>query len=177
MAGHSDNSLAPPVFDRPTKVLIVVAPYYSKIAEAQLAAARSVLERAGAAHESVEVPGALEIPPAISLASRLGDHDGFVALGCVIRGATSHYDVVVNESARGLTLLSISGVAVGNGIITVDGMEQAEERADGARLDTAGGAAEAALHLIALRRRWGGTRSTAGFRPFRGDGEDREFPA
>ena len=157
MAGHSDNNLAPPKLGLPIKTLIVIAPYYAKIAEAQLAAARAALEKVGAAHETVEVPGSLEIPPAISLANSLCQHDpfdGFVALGCVIRGATSHYDVVVEESARGLMLLSVSGVALGNGIITVENMAQAEERADGARLNTAGGAAEAALHLIALRRRW-----------------------
>ena len=153
MAGHSDNSLALPAFDEAPKVLIVIAPYYTKVAEAQLAAARGVLDTAGAEHEVIEVPGSLEIAPAITLAHRLGDYDGYVALGCVIRGATSHYDVVVNESARGITMLGMGGVAVGNGIITVETIDQAEERADAARLNTAGGAAEAALHLIALARR------------------------
>ena len=153
MAGHSDNQLEMPAFAETPKVLIVIAPYYTKIAEAQLAAARGVIEAAGAEHETIEVPGSLEIAPAITLAHRLGDYDGYVALGCVIRGATSHYDVVVNESARGITMLGLAGVAVGNGIITVENIEQAEERADGARLNTAGGAAEAALHLIGLAER------------------------
>jgi 6,7-dimethyl-8-ribityllumazine synthase len=93
----------------------------------------------------------------------MSNFDGFVALGCVIRGRTSHYDVVVNESARGLMLLGLQGVAVGNGIITVENMEQAEERADTDRLDTAGGAAVASLHLIALARRFGGSKKTVGF--------------
>ena len=82
----------------------------------------------------------------------MGDFDGFVALGCVIRGRTSHYDVVVQQSANGIMLLGLQGICIGNGIITVENMEQAEERADAERLDTAGAAAEAALHLIDLAR-------------------------
>ncbi|MEM0947372.1 MAG: 6,7-dimethyl-8-ribityllumazine synthase [Pseudomonadota bacterium] len=165
MAGHSDNDLGLPEFTEPVKVAIVIAPYYTKIAEAQLTAARGVLDRAGAAHETVEVPGSLEIVGAITLANRMANYDGFVALGCVIRGATSHYDIVVSESARGLTMLGLQGVAIGNGIITVENIAQAEERADAARLNTAGGAAAAALHLIALARRWGNPKKEVGFSP------------
>ncbi len=165
MAGHSDNVLALPEFDGPVKVLIVIAPYYTKVAQAQLDAARAVLEAAGAQHETIEVPGSLEIPGAITLANRMSNYDGYVALGCVIRGATSHYDIVVNESARGLTMLGLQGVAIGNGIITVENLEQAEERADKDRLNTAGGAAEAALHLIALGRKWSRTKKNVGFQP------------
>ena len=163
MAGHSDNDMALPDFKEPVKVLIVISPYYTAISEAQLASARAVLESAGVTHETIEVPGSLEIPAAINLANELSNYDGYVALGCVIRGRTSHYDVVVNESARGLTLLGLRGVAIGNGIITVENMEQAEERADRERLDTAGGAAQAALHLIAIARRFGGTKRSVGF--------------
>lgn len=163
MAGHSDNDLGLPSFDRAVKVAIVIAPYYKSISEQQLASARGVLERAGAAHETIEVPGSLEIPSAIALAHRMSNYDGFVALGCVIRGRTSHYDVVVNQSAEGIMLLGLQGAAIGNGIITVENMEQAEERADASRLDTAGGAAAAALHLIALARRFGGSRKPVGF--------------
>ncbi|MFW5655308.1 MAG: 6,7-dimethyl-8-ribityllumazine synthase [Roseicyclus sp.] len=165
MAGHSDNDLALPAFDRPVRVALVIAPYYTAIAEAQLAAARGVLDRAGVTHETIQVPGSLEIPTAIGIAHRLGDFDGYVALGCVIRGATSHYDVVVNESARALTLLGMQGVCIGNGIITVETRDQAEERADAGRLNTAGGAAEAALHLIALTRRFGRPKGGVGFKP------------
>jgi len=165
MAGHSDNDLDLPDFGDPVKVLIVIAPYYAKIADAQLASARRVLESVGAAHDTIEVPGSLEVSSAITLANRLSNFDGYVALGCVIRGRTSHYDVVVNESARGLTLLGLQGVAIGNGIITVETMDQAEERADAERLDTAGGAAAATLHLIALARRFGGKRKSVGFAP------------
>ena len=89
MAGHSDNDLALPEFDRATKIAIVIAPYYTKIAQAQLASARAVIESAGATHETFEVPGSLELPAAVTLANRLGDYDGYVALGCVIRGRTS----------------------------------------------------------------------------------------
>ena len=153
MAGHSDNDMALPQLAEGTTILIAIAPYYTKIAEQQLASARKVIEAAGAAHETVEVPGSLELPAAITLANRLGDYDGFVALGCVIRGRTSHYDVVVEQSANGLMLLGLQGLAIGNGIITVENMEQAEERADAGRLDTAGAAAQAAVHLIALRER------------------------
>jgi 6,7-dimethyl-8-ribityllumazine synthase len=169
MAGHSDNDMALPVFDKPVKIAIVIAPYYTAIAAAQLAAARGVLERAGATHETIEVPGSLEIATAIGIAHRLGDFDGYVGLGCVIRGATSHYDVVVNESARALTLLGLQGVCIGNGIITVETEDQAQERADAARLNTAGGAAEAALHLIALTRRFGKPKGGVGFKPRTGD--------
>ncbi len=163
MAGHSDNDLGLPEFDSPVKIAIVIAPYYTKISEAQLGSARGVLETAGAAHETIEVPGSLEIPSAIALAHRMSNFDGFVALGCVIRGRTSHYDVVVNQSAEGIMLLGLQGAAIGNGIITVDNMEQAEERADPERLDTAGGAAVAALHLVALARRFGKSSKPVGF--------------
>ncbi|MGB3407861.1 MAG: 6,7-dimethyl-8-ribityllumazine synthase [Jannaschia sp.] len=165
MAGHSDNVLPLPTFDKPTKVLIVIAPYYGAISTQQLASARAVIESTGAAHETVEVPGSLEIPTAIGIAHRQADFDGYVALGCVIRGRTSHYDVVVNESARAIATLGLGGVCIGNGIITVETMEQAEERADAARLDTAGGAAAAALHLIALSRSMKRAETGIGFKP------------
>jgi 6,7-dimethyl-8-ribityllumazine synthase len=165
MAGHSDNDLGLPVFDTPVKVAIVIAPYYTAISAAQLSGARAVLDRAGVTHETIEVPGSLEIATAIGIAHRLSNFDGYVALGCVIRGATSHYDVVVNESARALTMLGLQGVCLGNGIITVETREQAEERADAARLNTAGGAAEACLHLIALTRRFGKPKGGIGFKP------------
>ena len=107
MAGQSHYELPMPDFDRPVKVLIVVAPFYREIADDLIAGARAALDRAGAEHETVEVPGALEIPPAIGIASRTGDFHGFVALGCVIRGETTHYDTVCNDSSRGLTLLGL----------------------------------------------------------------------
>jgi 6,7-dimethyl-8-ribityllumazine synthase len=165
MAGHSDNDMGLPQFDKPVKIAIVIAPYYTAIAKAQIAAATGVLDQAGAAHEVIEVPGSLEIATAIGIAHRLGDFDGYVALGCVIRGATSHYDVVVNESSRALTMLGLQGLCIGNGIITVENRAQAEERADAARLNTAGGAAAAALHLIALTRGLSKPKGGIGFKP------------
>jgi 6,7-dimethyl-8-ribityllumazine synthase len=163
MAGHSDNDMGLPTFDKPVKVLIVIAPYYTKLAKAQLASARAVLDKAGVAHETAEVPGSLEIPTAIGIAERMADFDGYVALGTVIRGRTSHYDVVVNQSAHGIMLLGLQGLCIGNGIITVENMDQAEERADAKRLDTAGGAAAATLHLIALSRTFKGASKGVGF--------------
>jgi 6,7-dimethyl-8-ribityllumazine synthase len=178
MAGHSDNVLALPAFDEAPRVMIAIAPYYGAVAEAQLRGAGAVLDAAGARAEVVELPGSLEIAPAIAIAHAQAEFDGYVALGCVIRGATSHYDVVVGESARGLTQLGLMGAAIGNGIITVETMAQAEERADPARLDTAGGAAAAALHLIALRRRLTRGPRGVGFRPgsFRHDAAGKTGP-
>ena len=130
MAGHSDNDLALPRFEAPVKGLIAIAPYYTKIAAQQLASVRGMFEELGAEHETVEVPGSLELPTAIAMAHRMSNYDCYVALGCVIRGRTSHYDVVVEQSAHGLMLLGLQGLCIGNGIITVENMEQAEERAD-----------------------------------------------
>jgi len=158
-----------PEFDRPVKVLIVVAPYYRDIADNLIAGARAVLDKAGAEAEVVEVPGALEVPTAISQAFRQSNFDGFVALGCVIRGETTHYDTVCNDSSRAISLLGLNGACIGNGILTVENRAQAEVRADPARSDKGGGAAAAALHLIALSRRWGQQSRGVGFRPQGGD--------
>lgn len=165
MAGSSHYSLPLPRFDKPVKALIVIAPYYRDIADLLLAGARATLDKVGAAHETIEVPGALEVPAAIGLALRMANFDTFVALGCVIRGETTHYDTVCNDSSRGLTLLGLQGACLGNGILTVENHAQAVVRADPAHQDKGGGAAAAALHLLALSRRWGGARGGVGFRP------------
>lgn len=166
MAGTESHYILPrPSFEKPVKVLIVVAPYYRDIADDLLAGARAELEAAGAAHETIEVPGALEIPSAIALAHRMANFDGYVALGCVIRGETTHYETVCNDSSRGLTLLGLQGACLGNGILTVENRAQAEVRADPADQNKGGGAAAAALHLIALARKWGGATKGVGFRP------------
>ncbi len=151
---EAHHVLARPRFERPARLLLVVAPYYRDIADMLLAGARGELTAAGAGHELLEVPGALEIPPAIALARAHANFDGFVALGCVIRGETSHYDTVCADSSRGLLLLGLEGAAIGNGILTVENRAQAEARADPARMNKGAGAAAAALHLVALRRRW-----------------------
>jgi len=178
MADQDPHHILPlPVFDRPVKLLVAVAPFYRDIAEMLIAGARAKLDAAGATHDLIEVPGALELPPAIALAHRLSNFDGYVALGCVIRGATSHYETVCNDSSRGLMLLGLQGALTGNGILTVENHEQALERANPADMDKGGGAAAAALHLIALARRWGGETRGVGFRPSGGfqiaEGADR----
>ena len=156
MASHTQHyQLELPVFDAPVRLLIVVAPYYKEIADNLIAGAQAIAEKAGATTDLIEVPGALEIPTAIGMARRQANYDGFVALGCVIRGETTHYDTVCNDSSRGLTLLGLQGLAIGNGILTVENMAQAEVRADPNGQDKGGGAAAAALHLIALTRKWG----------------------
>jgi 6,7-dimethyl-8-ribityllumazine synthase len=150
--------------DKPAKVLIVVAPYYREIADQLLRGARAEVEAWGATHETAEVPGALEIAPAIAMAARLGEFHAYVALGCVIRGETTHYDTVVEESARGITSLGLAGHCIGNGILTVENEEQARVRAEASGQDKGGGAAAAALHLLTLSRRWSRPEKGVGFR-------------
>ncbi|MCC5969804.1 MAG: 6,7-dimethyl-8-ribityllumazine synthase [Pararhodobacter sp.] len=165
MAGASHYTLPLPRFDKPVKLLVVVAPYYRDIADDLIKGVRGVLDEVGAAHELIEVPGALEVPTAIGQAFRMSNFDGYVALGCVIRGETTHYETVCNDSSRAITLLGLQGACVGNGILTVETHEQAAVRADPKAQNKGGGAAAAALHLIALARRWGGVARDVGFRP------------
>src|SRR5581483_9139814 len=114
--------------DRP-HLLIIEARFYRGIADALAAGATAVLERAGATHVRVSVPGALELPAALAMASESGGYDGYVVLGCVIRGETSHYDVVVNECAHGVMHLAVDRqLALGFGVLTVENEEQAWER-------------------------------------------------
>lgn len=157
-------SLPLPSFDKPVRLLIVVAPYYKDIADNLVAGARAAAAACGAEVDLVEVPGALEIPTAIAMAERLAKFDGYVALGCVIRGETTHYDTVCNDSSRAISLLGLQGACIGNGILTVENRPQAEVRADPAGQDKGGGAAAAALHLIALSRKWAGAAKGIGFR-------------
>lgn len=163
MAGASHYTLERPTFDDGPKILIVVAPYYKDIADDLVAGAKAEIEAAGGSHDVVEVPGALEVPSAIGIAERLSNFDGYVALGCVIRGETTHYDTVCNDSSRALTLLGLQGLCIGNGILTVETMEQAAVRAEVDGQNKGGGAAAAALHLIALSRKWGRKGSGMGF--------------
>jgi 6,7-dimethyl-8-ribityllumazine synthase len=135
-------------------VLIVEARFYDRISDLLLAGASRALEAAGASFETLTVPGALEIPPAIRLGIDRGSFDCFVALGCVIRGETSHYDIVAGESARGLMDLALQrGALIGNGILTTDSGAQAHVRADPEGKDKGGGAANAALSLWRLKAR------------------------
>jgi len=140
------------------RVLVVEARFYENIADLLWTGAMRALKRAGVTFDRVSVPGSLEIPPAIVIAldaaARKGSpYDGVVALGCVIRGETSHYDIVAGESARGLMDLALARrLPVGNGILTVDTEEQAVERARPDRWDKGGGAVKAALALIRVER-------------------------
>jgi len=135
------------------RFLIVESRFYEDIADALLSGAIAALEKTGASYEKLWVPGALEIPAAIGFASQSNRcFEGYVALGCVIRGETSHYETVCSESARGLMDLSLSrGIAIGNGIITVEDKKQAKIRADISKLDKGGAAARAALELAAIK--------------------------
>lgn len=143
--------------------LIVEARFYTDIADAMAAGAAQALENAGATYERIEVPGALEIPAAIAMAAQMQAddgksprYDGFVALGCIIRGETYHFEVVSNESARGIMDLSIRhSLAIGNGILTVENEEQAWVRADPQRKDKGGDAARAALAMAAHASNFG----------------------
>lgn len=166
MAGAEQHYILPrPEFDKPVKLAIVVSPYYKDIADNMLAGAKAEIEAVGGTYEIVEVPGALEIPTAIGIAERMSNFDGYVALGCVIRGETTHYETVCNDSSRAIQMLGLQGLCIGNGILTVENRKQAEVRADPKDQNKGGGAAAAALHLIALTRKWGGQRKGVGFMP------------
>jgi len=137
------------------KILIVEARFYDHLNDMLLDGARAAIEEAGHKHETITVPGALEIPAAVALASESGAYDAFVALGVVIRGETYHFEIVAGESARGLMALSMDGLPIGNGILTTEDEAQAIVRADRAQLDKGGAAAKAALAMLALKRRFG----------------------
>ncbi|WP_428246915.1 6,7-dimethyl-8-ribityllumazine synthase [Ferrovibrio sp.] len=141
---------------RKPRVLIIEARFYEDISDALFEGARAAIEASDFHYDRIDVPGALEIPAAIRFAmNRKGDmaYDGFVALGCVIRGETSHYDIVSNESARALQDLAVNHqAAIGNGIITVENEEQAWERARPDKLDKGGGAALACVAMIGLKQ-------------------------
>jgi len=136
------------------RVLLVIAPYYREIADHLERGARVAADAAGALADIIVVPGAFEIPGAIALAEKAQRYDGYVGLGCVVRGETSHYDYVCGESARGLMELSLRGVAIGYGILTVDTIEQALVRADPAQGDKGGESMRACLSMIALKRQF-----------------------
>jgi 6,7-dimethyl-8-ribityllumazine synthase len=157
-------TLPAPSFERPVKLLIVVAPYYKDITDQLVAGAQAVAAACGAEAEVIEVPGALEVPTAIAMAERMAKFDGYVALGCVIRGETTHYDTVCNDSSRALSMLGLGGTAIGNGILTVENRAQALARAEVFGQNKGGGAALAALHLVALGRKWARNTTGIGFR-------------
>ena len=159
-----DQKRPPATFQFETKphVMIVEARFYEDIADLQLNGAKAVLDRAGATYETLAVPGSLEIPVAIVYAVKALDFDpsrrrfdGYLALGCVLKGGTQHDEIVGNESARGLQEVALRyALAVGNGILTCNTREQALDRADPARQDRAGSAAEACLRMIEIKHQF-----------------------
>lgn len=138
------------------KFLIVEARFYDHLNDMLIAGAQTALEDAGHKADVITVPGALEIPGAIGIAAESGRYDGYVAIGVVIRGETYHFEIVAGESARGLMALSMDGLAIGNGILTVENEAQALVRADPDQKDKGGEAAKAAIAMLALKGRFGG---------------------
>jgi 6,7-dimethyl-8-ribityllumazine synthase len=137
------------------RFLIVEARFYDHLNDMLVAGAKAALTAAGHSADVLTVPGALEIPGAIALADGGGEYDGYVAIGVVIRGETYHFEIVAGESARGVMALTMDGIAIGNGILTVENEEQALVRADPAQKDKGGEAAKAAIALLDLRTRFG----------------------
>lgn len=135
-------------------ILIVEARFYDHLNDLLLQGARAAIQAAGHSHETLTVPGALEIPGAVALAAESGRYDAFVAIGVVIRGETYHFEIVAGESARGLMALSIDGLAIGNGILTTENEAQALTRARPDEKDKGGEAAKAALAMLELRQRF-----------------------
>ena len=135
-------------------ILIVEARFYEHLNDMLIAGARAAIEGAGHVHETITVPGALEVPGAIAVAAESGAFDAYVAIGVVIRGETYHFEVVAGESARGIMALTLDGLAIGNGILTVENEAQALLRADPAQMDKGGGAAQAAIAMLAIKQRF-----------------------
>ncbi|WP_313442120.1 6,7-dimethyl-8-ribityllumazine synthase [Novosphingobium sp.] len=136
------------------RFLIVEARFYDHLNDKLIAGAKAALKAAGHQADVITVPGALEIPAAISLADATGDYDGYVAIGVVIRGETYHFEIVAGESARGIMALTMDGIPIGNGILTVENEDQALVRAEPAQKDKGGEAAKAAIALYDLKEKF-----------------------
>ncbi len=136
------------------KFLIVEARFYDHLNDMLVAGARAALKDAGHQVEVITVPGALEIPGTIAMAAESGRYDGFVAIGVVIRGETYHFEIVAGESARGIMALTMDGIVIGNGILTVENEEQAIVRADPKQKDKGGEAALAAMAMLEMSARF-----------------------
>jgi 6,7-dimethyl-8-ribityllumazine synthase len=136
------------------KILIVEARFYEAFNDMLIAGAKAAIEAEGHEAEVLTVPGALEVPGAIALAAESGEYDAFVAIGVVIRGETYHFEIVAGESARAIMALTMDGIAIGNGILTVENEEQALVRSDPNQKDKGGEAAKAALALLNLAARF-----------------------
>lgn len=136
------------------RFLIVEARFYDDLNDMLIDGARARLEEFGHSVDVLTVPGSLEVPGAVAMAAESGRYDGFVALGVVIRGETYHFEIVANESARGIMALTMDGIPIGNGILTVENCSQALVRADPRQANKGAGAAEAAMALLKLRERF-----------------------
>ena len=136
------------------RTVIVEARFYEHLNDLLIAGARAAIEAAGHAHETITVPGALEIPGAVALAAEGGRYDAFVAIGVVIRGETYHFEIVAGESARAIMALTIDGLPIGNGILTTEDEAQALDRADPARKNKGGEAARAAMRLLEIKEQF-----------------------
>jgi 6,7-dimethyl-8-ribityllumazine synthase len=136
------------------KFLIVEARFYDHLNDMLIAGAKAALKAKGHEVEVITVPGALEIPGTIAMAAESQGYDGFVAIGVVIRGETYHFEIVAGESARGIMALTMDGIAIGNGILTVENEAQALVRADPAQKDKGGEAAGAAMRLLELSEKF-----------------------
>ena len=136
------------------KFLIVEARFYAHLNDMLISGAKAALKAAGHETEVLTVPGALEIPGSIALAAESGEYDGFVAIGVVIRGETYHFEIVAGESARAIMALTMDGIPIGNGILTVENEDQAIVRADPSQKDKGGEAAKAAIALLELAQRF-----------------------
>ncbi len=135
-------------------ILIVEARFYAHLNDLLLEGARAAIEAAGHSHETVTVPGALEVPGAIAMASESDRYDAYVALGVVIRGETYHFEIVAGESARAIMALTLDGTPIGNGILTTEDEQQALVRARPDDKDKGGDAARAAMAMLDLKSRF-----------------------
>lgn len=160
-AANTSGTLPLPTFDKPVKLLIVSAAYHADITEALLAGAKAALGQAGATYDCIKVPGVLEIPTAIMIAERTSNFDGYVALGCILRDPNSRAKSITNSCFRALGQIGLSGICVGNGILSAKNHKQATA----ADQENGSAAANAALHLVALSRKWGRETRGIGFLP------------
>ena len=154
---HSAHDAGHLKFETPPHVLVIEARFYNEINDHLIDGTMAALKKVGATSEVITVPGALEIPSALQFAAQTEKYDAYVVLGCVIRGETTHYEIVSNESARGVMDVALAyDLPVGNGILTVENVEQAMDRADKSRQDKGGGAATAALMMLKLKQNFEG---------------------